>query len=106
METLKILLIVVITTNAIEIFENFACTQDFCTSVDCPQDLTKENCGGQLIPNSSTCGCCPTCVTYIEPYGCCSSLLENIRGPVSFYQHKCLPEYSCVNDKCTPIKIY
>lgn len=50
---------------AIAITHGFVCPVNICSQVECSDELTEKTCDGELIPNSSFCGCCTTCVKYI-----------------------------------------
>ncbi|XP_073974173.1 uncharacterized protein isoform X2 [Rhodnius prolixus] len=87
---------------AIAITHGFVCPVNICSQVECSDELTEKTCDGELIPNSSFCGCCTTCVKYIESNGHCNALLQQIIGPGSPSQ-RCLPDHICVDNRCIPI---
>nr|ATU82834.1 secreted peptide [Pristhesancus plagipennis] len=77
------------------------CTPDICRNAKCDESLA-ETCTGVIIPNSSFCGCCPTCTTFLPPYAPCLNV--NILFLTSdFKTAVCLPGFICKNGKCSPL---
>ncbi|KAK9500865.1 hypothetical protein O3M35_002041 [Rhynocoris fuscipes] len=84
----------------VAIAEAIVCPRDYCSRVTCPN--LEETCKENIVPHSSFCGCCPTCVTYIEPNGFCLNLQIKIQvtTPLGYMRRRCAPGYSCVNNRC------
>nr|ATU82732.1 secreted peptide [Pristhesancus plagipennis] len=85
----------------VAIAEAIVCPRDYCKRVTCPTNL-EETCQEHIVPNSSFCGCCPTCVTYIEPNGFCLNLQIKvlITSPAAVNRRRCAPGYVCTNNRC------
>ncbi|XP_014243877.1 uncharacterized protein LOC106663510 [Cimex lectularius] len=78
----------------------FVCQPDFCSTVDCAQFPTEKTCKGELVPNSSLCGCCSTCHIHIEEGGDCSVLLHSVLGPPLETSYHCAHNLRCIDGKC------
>ncbi|KAK9500868.1 hypothetical protein O3M35_002043 [Rhynocoris fuscipes] len=84
--------------------EAIVCPDSYCDKVKCSENLTQENCHGELMAKSSFCGCCPVCVQYIKPGDYCNEILKYIIGPGNnFLAYKCPPGFICAMNRCSPL---
>ncbi|XP_067003754.2 uncharacterized protein [Anabrus simplex] len=75
------------------------CPHDICTRVDCSDNPTSCPDGAQLVPNTTYCGCCSSCILFIE-YGMkCGEYRDDLP-----YTMMCRPPNSCVNGKCRDLR--